>query len=1718
MAAGTLALLIVLLSVGDHTQAQPSDSIPPTLLRAETDTSGIDIILTFSEDIIPSPVVFLASELFNSQPSDFIRAIMNVTIDGHRDLLVRAEVSGPRITYRITEPAIRTGQMVRISYNNVFAMNYPGLVVDRAGNPLAFFDEQVVQNHSTVTAGTPTRQGPTVSNDAITLTEGETATYTVQLPSQPAGEVTVNVEAIPMVIEVRPSRLTFDENDWDEPKTVTLTSYRDRDSFDAWAIVGHTYSDLAIGRSSTFARVVVEDANPSLVVTGNTAVQHVENSPAPLATYSVTGGGTSAVSWRVYGPDKARFSVSSAGILSFVSPPDFEQPADSDGDNIYVVVVLASDGSSTGFAVVTVVVTDMAEPPRYPDRSTTRMVAENSAPGTDVGDPVAAIDDAGDTPTYTLTGTDAGSFDIVSTTGQIRTRSGVTYDHETKSSYSLTVNVSDGVDSSGDPDTSIDDSIAVAITVTDVNEPPAFATSETGARSVQENSRAGVNVGDAVVATDQDRGTALSYTLTGTDANQFEIVGATGQIRTKSGVTYDHETDASYSVTVNVIDGKDADGNTENPPVTDASIPVTITIDDVDEKPELTGPVSATYPENDSDVVARYSARDPEGATITWSLSGSDHALFEIDSAGAVEFVSPPDFEASRGAVYRLTVEASDSDVAPRLTARRNLVVTVTDENEPPVITSNVPGALSHDENRTGAVAGARFTANDPDAGDTIRWSLSGSDRAAFTIRSGTLAFDSTKPAPDHEAQDTYTVTVEASSGPDTVRQSVTVMINDVEEAGSLGLPLQPQVDASYAATFTEGDDVASESWQWARSTSRSGGWNDITGATGSSYTPVEGDVNHYLRATIEYDDPHGQKDLEAVSRNRVQAREGDNTPPTFPSSTETRSVDENARAGANVGDAVTATDIDAGDVLNYELSGSSLFTIRPGGQIRVAQGAVLDYEAPGGDSHTVTVTATDPSGDSSSVAVTIEVRDVNEAAVAEDHVVTTSEDTATDPITVLFNDSDPDEDDTPDTLTALPHGRPRNGSVTLNADKTLTYTPADDYSGRDSFTYRIRDDGNLLSNIATVTVAIVPVNDPPTFPAGPLMRTVGSGAVAGANVGAPVTAADVDREPLEYSLSGGSGAFEIDQHTGQIQVTGNVPLDTASPYMVTVRADDTGGGVTDVEVIITVTARPVSRPASFVGGGAAPPAPSGPTPSEVDFKWTVEHDIEALDEGHDSPTGAWSDGTTLWVADNPDGAGDGIYAYDLESGERIKDRELELDPANRAPRGVWSDRATMWVSDSGQDRLFAYDMESGERLEEREFELAGRNHDPRGIWSDGVTLWVLDDRRTALFAYDLASGALLAEYALDPSNSQPHGIWSDGLTVWVSNHDPKRLFAYRVTVPAEDEGADDLALERVPAEEFEELGRVSNNSPRGIWSDGAVMYVADANDDKVYSYKMPDATDARLKALGIEGVDIGEFSPLRRDYASETIPHGNIATLTATPAQDRASVQVDPPDHDGDPANGRQLRLLPGLEITVTVTSPDGSRVRVYRVVLGDEEGYGGTGGCLRGAVDIGFSLVVFEGGSVEDLVACAEARHVTALYALSAGEYVSYIVGAPDFVNERFAALYADGVSAHTPLIVSSAGPATEAPVAAAATEPPGMCLQGELTEGFSLVVYEGGSVDDLVACAEGLGIASLYVLSDGAWSSYILSAPDFVNRDFHELFRDGVPAATPLVARRD
>ncbi len=557
----------------------------------------------------------------------------------------------------------------------------------------------------------------------------------------------------------------------------------------------------------------------------------------------------------------------------------------------------------------------------------------------------------------------------------------------------------------------------------------------------------------------------------------------------------------------------------------------------------------------------------------------------------------------------------------------------------------------------------------------------------------------------------------------------------------------------------------------------------------------------------------------------------------------------------------------------------------------------------------------------------------------------------------------------------------------------------------------------------------------------------------------------------------------------------------------------------------VTVTVNDNDTDGGFTGGGGG--GPSGPTPSDVDFEWNVTRDIEALDSGHDLPSGMWSDGAVLWLAENGAGVDDAIYAYDLASGERVEDREFELDSDNREPRGVWSDRGAIWISDSGQNKLFAYDLATGARLEDRDIRLAEGNSDPHGIWSDGSTMWVLDGNQGALFAYDLASGELLAEYALHDDNDEPHGIWSDGVTIWVSNHDPTRLFAYRLPAPDPEAGEDEaLELERVTDEEFTKLPRASNNSPRGIWSDGDVMYVVDESDDRVYTYNMPDATDAHLASLSLSGVDFGEFSPGHTEYEGAAGEDATETTVEAEAEQREAVVVIEPADSD-EVTDGYQVTLDGLDEIVITVTSADESRTKVYRVHTGgavdagEAETTDAAAVCLRGAVTVGLSLVVYEGGSVDDLESCAQSRNITALYVTHEGKYAPYILGAPDFVNEAFVALFPDGLPPLTPLIAKSDGPPSADPGEAGDGDVPEFgpdCLRGEIATGFTLVLHEGGSVEDLDSCAQGSNVSAVYALVNGKYVSYILGAPDFVNEAFVALFPEGLAPVTPLVAKSD
>ena len=172
---------------------------------------------------------------------------------------------------------------------------------------------------------------------------------------------------------------------------------------------------------------------------------------------------------------------------------------EAEGRNgVYEVVLKVTDGSDLVDTItVAITVTDRNEAPSTPMEATgeapapannapmfpatedgMRSVAENTAAGENIGDPVAATDaDAGDTLMYTLGGTDMASFAIDDTTGQLMTMAALDYedpaDADTDNAYEVTVTASDG-------NTAADATIAVTITVTDMGLADSYDANEDG--------------------------------------------------------------------------------------------------------------------------------------------------------------------------------------------------------------------------------------------------------------------------------------------------------------------------------------------------------------------------------------------------------------------------------------------------------------------------------------------------------------------------------------------------------------------------------------------------------------------------------------------------------------------------------------------------------------------------------------------------------------------------------------------------------------------------------------------------------------------------------------------------------------------------------------------------------------------------------------------------------------------------------------------------------------------------------------------------------------------------------------------------------------------------------------------------------------------------------------------------------------------------------------
>ena len=534
--------------------------------------------------------------------------------------------------------------------------------------------------------------------------------------------------------------------------------------------------------------ITVTNDNDNIPVFTSLATANAQENQTVAYEAAATDADGDTLVYSLSGTDAALFTIdANTGEVSFIEAPDFEAPGDDGGDNVYDIIVTASDGTnSTDHNVAITVTNDNDNVPVFTSPATANAQENQTAAYM-----AAATDADGDTLVYSLSGTDAALFTIDTATGEVSFMAAPDFeapgDDGGDNIYDIIVTASDGA---------TDTEQAVAITVTNENDAPVFTSPATA--NAQENQTAAY----MAAATDAD-GDTLVYSLSGTDAARFTIDAATGEVSFIEAPDFeapgDDGGDNVYDIIVTASDGTNS---------TDHNVAITVTNDN-DNAPVFTSPAAANAQENQT-VAYEAAATDADGDTLVYSLSGTDAALFTIDAAtGEVSFIAAPDFEApgddGGDNIYDIIVTASDGINS----TDHNVAITVTNENDNiPVFTS--PATVRVAENQVAAYEAAAADAD----GDPLSYSLSGTDAALFTIdaNTGVVSF---RAAPDSEApgddggDNVYDIIVTASDGINSTEQPVAITVTD-ENVPAFTSPATVNVAenqvAAYEAAATDAD------------------------------------------------------------------------------------------------------------------------------------------------------------------------------------------------------------------------------------------------------------------------------------------------------------------------------------------------------------------------------------------------------------------------------------------------------------------------------------------------------------------------------------------------------------------------------------------------------------------------------------------------------------------------------------------------------------------------------------------------------------------------------------------------------------------------------------------------------------------------------------------------------------------------------------------------
>ena len=361
--------------------------------------------------------------------------------------------------------------------------------------------------------------------------------------------------------------------------------------------------------------------------------------------------------------------------------------------------------------------------------------------------------------------------------------------------------------------------------VVDVDEPAAIATTLSNA-SFAENIAVGTTIGRVNVTDPED--SAVTYSLSGNGSDNFSIDNS-GNISLASALNY--ETASSYELTVVVDDGTNA--STEV---------ITVNVTDINESPTLTAALALNSVQENTatgTTIATSSVTDPEAGTITYSLSGTGSENFSVSSDGTVTLANALDYETTT--VYEIILTASDgvNSVSDTLT------INVGDINEAPTLTTTLAAANFAENVATGTTI-ATSSVSDPES-STITYSLSGTGSNNFSVDTkGNVTLANSL---DYETTTSYTITLTASDGTNSVLETITINVIDVTEINALAVTLASS-GVALAESSNSGVTVATSSIN-------NPGGESITYAlsgTGSDKFSVDSSGNVTTNGSLDYE------------------------------------------------------------------------------------------------------------------------------------------------------------------------------------------------------------------------------------------------------------------------------------------------------------------------------------------------------------------------------------------------------------------------------------------------------------------------------------------------------------------------------------------------------------------------------------------------------------------------------------------------------------------------------------------------------------------------------------------------------------------------------------------------------------------------------------------------------------------------------------------------